>query len=237
MSRYILVVDDNPSDLILTSVYVEKETAIPVKVDNGFSAIEKLSEYEFKLIIVDLQMPKMSGIELIKRIRRIEKYKKTPILVTSARQESKDVKQAVQAGANDYLVKPIDAQVFEEKFKRLVGNQIAWTEYPWPQNLPDAQAFVKTPVQVVSISEVGATLKDQKSWPVGETFEISAQLLTLQGIDSLVVRTLESQKVDQYFVIKVSFIGLTETTRMKIRLICRSLWSETNKENPKGGSL
>ena len=118
MSKYVLVVEDNPSDLMISSAMVESMGLVPITATNGIEALDQLGEYEFQLFIVDLQMPKMGGIDLIKRIKKIEEVKTVPIIVTSARKESKDVKGAVLAGAQDYLVKPLDKQVFAEKLKK-----------------------------------------------------------------------------------------------------------------------
>ena len=75
MSKYVIVVDDNPSDLILASALVEALGVPVLKAEGGFEALEHVDENDVCLIIVDLQMPKMSGIELLKRLQRIEKVK------------------------------------------------------------------------------------------------------------------------------------------------------------------
>lgn len=224
MSKYILVVDDNPSDLVLSSFHVEKAGFVPIQANDAFSALDQIDEYDFKMMIVDLQMPKMSGIELIKRIRNIKQFKNTPIMVTSARQEAKDVKMAVQVGANDYLVKPLDSQIFEEKFQNLVGVTDEWTEYPLGMDQETSGGFYKKMLIAQSISEVGATLLSDDLWPTGRTFEMGLNILIAQDVPTVMARVVSSQTLGNKFILKVSFVGLTEETRKKIRLICRELW-------------
>ncbi len=229
MTKHILVIDDNPSDLLLTSFHVEKLGFEPVKAVDGFSAIEQLNTHEYKVIIVDLQMPMMSGIELIKRIRRIEKFKNIPIMVTSARQESRDVMLAVSVGANDYIVKPIDDQIFEEKFFKLVGKDDQWAEYPIPKEHSHAGGFYKKNIDVQSISEVGATVVTDCAWEEGQTQEIGINILQDDGVQALMTRVISSKPINGRYTSKVSFVGLTEEIRQKIRLICQVLWKQHRK--------
>ena len=229
MNRHILIVDDNPSDLLLSSFHVEKLGFEPVKAVDGFSAIEQLNAFDYQVIIVDLQMPIMSGIELIKRIRRIEKFKSIPIMVTSARQQSRDVMLAVNVGANDYIVKPIDDQIFEEKLFKLVGKNDDWAEYPIPQESQRAGGFYKKQIDIQSISEVGATVVTDHAWNEGETQQMGINLLQDQGIPDLMTRVVSSKSINGKFISKVSFVGLTEEIRMKIRLICQVLWKQHRK--------
>ena len=85
MPGQVLVVDDNMSDLIMTSNHVESEGYETVQANNGIDALDKLAYHQFSLFIIDLQMPRMGGIELIQRLKRMSEMKDTPILVTSAR--------------------------------------------------------------------------------------------------------------------------------------------------------
>jgi CheY-like chemotaxis protein len=72
MSNYVLVVDDNSSDLKLAKLLIESEGFVAILATDAFAALEKINEYEFKLIVVDIQMPNVSGLELLKRIKKID---------------------------------------------------------------------------------------------------------------------------------------------------------------------
>lgn len=227
MSKYILVVDDNPSDLLLASFHIEKIGYMPIAARDGFFAIDMLDSHDYKVILVDLQMPKMSGIDLIKRIRRIDKFKNTPIVVMSARQETRDVKLAIGVGASDYIVKPIDGQIFEEKIFKYLGTDDQWTEYVIPtEKNEDKKGYDKQNIELKSISEVGATLITEKCWIEGETHEVGFNILSSSGVSCLLTKVISSKPLDGKFISKVSFVGITEEIRKKIRLICRELWKQ-----------
>lgn len=168
MPGKILIVDDSPSDLLITGSILENLDHLVVKSQDGFSAIEKMSEEKFDLIIVDLQMPQMSGIELIKRIRRVPKHGSIPILVASARSEVSDVKLAIQVGANDYIVKPMDPMICEEKVTRLLGSQSSWEEYEIINPELSVLGLIQTNFKILSMSEVSITIETMHALRQGD---------------------------------------------------------------------
>ncbi|MFZ3231427.1 MAG: response regulator [Pseudobdellovibrio sp.] len=230
MSKYVLVVEDNPSDLILTSAYIEKMGYAPIRTSGGREALSQINDFDFKLIIVDLQMPKMSGIDFITAVRQMSQFKKIPILVTSARQESKDVMEAVHVGANDYLVKPIDGLIFEEKFNKLIGKTDDWKEYLVNSRLSEESAgHVKKIFQVISLSEVGITVESNELWKEGENIELIANIFKNAQINFVLSRVISCKKNGSKYRVNLSFVGLTDDIRYKIRQICRLLWNK-NRE-------
>ncbi len=118
--KRVLIVDDNPSDRKIVKLVAEKNGFLATEVDEGFKALEALNEQKFSLFIVDLQMPRMPGLQLVRRLRGQPEYKTTPILIMSGRNRPVDVQSAVQSGATDYIVKPMDILVLEEKIKPVV---------------------------------------------------------------------------------------------------------------------
>ena len=227
MSKYVLVVEDNPSDLMISSAMVESMGLVPITATNGIEALDQLGEYEFQLFIVDLQMPKMGGIDLIKRIKKIEEVKTVPIIVTSARKESKDVKGAVLAGAQDYLVKPLDKQVFAEKLKKTIGNtEEAWKEYSLNPEFFDSLGYMKKRINILSLSEVSMTLETSEQVEEGQNMEFFADILEAQGVGTLAGSVKSCEKTETGYKVKLSFIGMTEETRKKIRVLCRNLWQK-----------
>jgi DNA-binding response OmpR family regulator len=107
MAKKILVVDDE--ELILIAI---QELLTPL----GFSvstmshapgALEKLSTEQFDLVILDVIMPEMTGFEVCERIRKMDSYSETPILMLTAKSGDEDRQRGLEAGANLYLPKPI----------------------------------------------------------------------------------------------------------------------------------
>ena len=96
MGNYVLVVDDNPSDQKMAKLLIEKEGFIAILASDAHEAIDKLDEVDFKLFVIDIQMPKISGLDLLKRLKRMNSYKDIPALIMSGRNSPEDVKRAIQ---------------------------------------------------------------------------------------------------------------------------------------------
>ncbi|MFO7865161.1 MAG: response regulator [Salinivirgaceae bacterium] len=106
MSKNILVVDDSDSIRELVSVTLQDEGYTVVSGKDGVDAQEQLNGQTIDLVITDLHMPNMDGIELIKHIRSTEAYKTTPILFLTTESQTEKKKLAKEAGATGWIVKP-----------------------------------------------------------------------------------------------------------------------------------
>jgi DNA-binding response OmpR family regulator len=111
----ILIVEDNSRTITLLTKFLESLDHQVVVAENGQLALDKFDEEQPDLILTDLNMPILDGISLIKQIR--EKCKDTwiPILILSAYGEEKDIITGLEAGADDYLTKPINMSILRAK--------------------------------------------------------------------------------------------------------------------------
>ncbi|WP_438351100.1 response regulator transcription factor [Paenibacillus sp. FA6] len=101
----ILVVDDDPHIRKLIKLYLENSQFSVVEAEDGQKALDYIEHSKVDLMIVDVMMPRMDGIELTEDIRG---YLDIPILMVTAKGESIDKVKGFQAGTDDYLVKPFD---------------------------------------------------------------------------------------------------------------------------------
>lgn len=101
----ILVVDDDPHIRKLIRLYLENSQFTVLEAEDGQQALDCVEHTKIDLLIVDVMMPSINGIELTKDIRG---YLDIPILMVTAKAESKDKVMGFQAGTDDYLVKPFD---------------------------------------------------------------------------------------------------------------------------------
>jgi signal transduction histidine kinase/DNA-binding response OmpR family regulator len=108
-NKKILIVDDDMRNIFaLTSVLEEKGSDVVV-ARNGKEGIKKLDEnQDIDLILMDIMMPEMDGYAAIGEIRKKERHKKTPIIAITAKAMKDDKQKCIDAGANEYLTKPID---------------------------------------------------------------------------------------------------------------------------------
>ncbi len=222
----VLIVDDNPSDVAVAKHCVEKLGMNAISASGGFEALELLDQYQFDLFIVDLQMPKMSGLDLLKRIKPIAEQTKASILVMSGRSRPTDIEQSIRVGAKDYVVKPIDLMILETKLTNLAkAGQKEWVEYSvQDSNLSHAELFLSA--QIVSISEVGLTFQSASPLKSGQVVTLNSKFLNEAGIPVVAVRVAEALgDVNGMSVYKSLFIGLKAEHLKSIRLLCKSLWT------------
>lgn len=103
----VLVVDDEPDILELLEYNLIKEGYSVRTAVNGLNAIEVAREFSPQLILLDIMMPKMDGIEACRKIRELPKMKETFILFLTSRSEEYSEVAAFEVGANDFITKPI----------------------------------------------------------------------------------------------------------------------------------
>ena len=107
--RKILLVDDDVRNIFALTSALEHKGAIVVIGRNGREAIERLNEVEdIDLVLMDVMMPEMDGYEATVEIRKDPRWRKLPIIAVTAKAMKDDQERCLQAGANDYLAKPID---------------------------------------------------------------------------------------------------------------------------------
>lgn len=114
----ILVVDDDPVNLRIIRNILDTEYDI-YTASNGYQALELLDHEEWDLIVSDVMMPNMSGYKLTEIIRRRFSLSELPILLLTARNQAKDIYTGFQAGANDYISKPMDRLELKARVKAL----------------------------------------------------------------------------------------------------------------------
>ncbi|MCX4217213.1 MULTISPECIES: response regulator [Pseudomonas] len=107
--RKVLLVDDDVRNIFALTSALETKGAVVVIGRNGREAIEKLNEVEdIDLVLMDVMMPEMDGFEATMEIRKDPRWRKLPIIAVTAKAMKDDQERCLQAGANDYLAKPID---------------------------------------------------------------------------------------------------------------------------------
>ena len=123
--KILLVEDYKHSQIIVTRLLKKNSFEHIVVVENGVEALEKVKEQKFDLILMDMQMPIMNGFEATEKIRELPDYKDTPIIALTAFAMKGDREKCLDAGATDYIPKPIDSQEFIEKVKYYTESRIS----------------------------------------------------------------------------------------------------------------
>lgn len=108
-SKKILLVDDDMRNIFALSKILKERGMEVIKAENGKEALSILeTQPEIDLILMDIMMPEMDGYEAMKRIRGQEKHAKTTIIALTAKAMKDDKQKCIDAGANDYITKPVD---------------------------------------------------------------------------------------------------------------------------------
>ena len=118
----ILIVDDYQGirAILRNSIY---KMGFPnlVEADNGRRALEIINEEQVNFVITDWDMPKMTGIELLKAIRANEATKELPVLLITAEAETQNIVAAIKAQVSGFMVKPFTEKILEEKINEILG--------------------------------------------------------------------------------------------------------------------
>jgi two-component system chemotaxis response regulator CheY len=116
-----LIVEDSPMmRQLLVFALSRIKNLSTVEADDGVDALKKLAAGRFDIILVDINMPIMDGLKLVKRIRTDAVHKDVPIMIITTEGSNEDRQRALQLGANAYITKPIQAPQVIMEVKRLL---------------------------------------------------------------------------------------------------------------------
>ena len=141
--RPILLVEDNPMDVDLTlEAFKEHGVANPIQIcRDGEEALQYITAHGAAtdgllpaLVLLDLRLPKVDGIEVLRQARIDEVWKQVPVVVLTTSRENEDIEAAYQLGVNSYIVKPVDFTAFAELVKTIQVYWLLTNQPPFPTN-------------------------------------------------------------------------------------------------------
>lgn len=123
MPKRILVVDDNPANLRLASEMMECEGYLVDRAMNAESALEAIASNRPDMVLMDLALPGMDGLELTRQLRAGESTRRIPVVALTAFAMKRDEDRAREAGCDAYIVKPIDTRKLPTLLAGLLRDQ------------------------------------------------------------------------------------------------------------------
>jgi two-component system, chemotaxis family, chemotaxis protein CheY len=127
--RRILVVEDSAATRSFVRSALEGSGHLGpceiVEATSGFDALRLLPRGPYDLVITDINMPDINGLELVQFIRKSDRHRSTTIIIISTQSSEKDRARGLSLGADDYLPKPLDAEVLLSTVQRLLSNRPA----------------------------------------------------------------------------------------------------------------
>ena len=109
MANKILIVDDEPFNLDLLEQELVDQGYVIERASDGVEALEKLDAFGPDIILLDSMMPRMTGLEVLQCLRQNEQHKSIPVILLTAKATQEDKVRGLDAGADDYVIKPFDA--------------------------------------------------------------------------------------------------------------------------------
>ena len=121
--KHILVVEDDEINLMIAEHILGKEGFKVSSAGNGEEAIERVSQYRYDLILMDIEMPIMDGVEATPLIRKLEFGRNTPIIALTAHSIPEKIIEFKTAGMDDYIIKPFDGKKFRAVWDKFFANE------------------------------------------------------------------------------------------------------------------
>lgn len=117
----VMVVDDfSTMRRIVKNVLKDMQFKEVVEAENGVEALKMLKSTKVDLIVSDWNMPVMTGLDLLKRVRADEQYKEIPFLLVTAEAQKENIVEAIKAKVSNYVIKPFTPATLSEKIAKVI---------------------------------------------------------------------------------------------------------------------
>ena len=232
-SPQVMVIEDDLNAADLASTVLRRAGFDVILVGDGESALESVRETHPRLILVNLHLPGIDGCEVCRRLKADEETRPIPVVVISADRTRESVLRALEAGADDFLIKPIDPQILTHKinsFPLLPPSP----ETPLPVDSAkdsdnrrrfirfnlDAEAVLHLSIQVIDLSEGGVGFLANTPVLPGNVLQMKSALFEeVLGVQEVQVRVRYCRLPHSRAKYRLGgeFIGLNEAEKKKIR--------------------
>lgn len=220
----ILIADDDPDILKIGEAVLVSAGHIVFTAADAIRAMEMLNgTLDFDMLLSDVNMPHYSGYELVGTLRKSGRFNNLAIAMLTGLRDRKDVEKAVQAGADDYIVKPLDPLILIQKVNALFEKRP-------PQKHPEihlrgselsAASLVKR-LTVESVSELGVQVTADFELKAGMVLDISSEFFKTLEVVPPPMRVLRVEmdidpKTGTFYRAQLIYLGATESMLQKIR--------------------
>lgn len=120
MRKKILIVDDDASGLYMLSFLLRSHNYDVLEANNGLEGLKKAHELNPDAILLDIQMPEMNGFEVCTELKKEENMKDIPIILFTSYAMAGHKKKAIEAGADGYIEKPVNPDVFVSQVESII---------------------------------------------------------------------------------------------------------------------
>jgi len=217
--RYkVIVIDDEPAVLHFIETVLTENNFQVTCCETAKQALDKIKKNHFDCMITDAIMPNISGFELIKKVRENSKFSHLQILMLTRKRDRQDVKKAVEAGANDYIIKPIDESLLVEKVTSCLNNQESSEQIKEVTiSKGSSQANLSLNIKVISITETSILIKSPFNLTHDADVDFDCEIFKTIGIKIPQLKLFKSEKKDNGYEIRFLFHGLSDKDQNKVK--------------------
>jgi signal transduction histidine kinase len=197
----LLVVDNHPADRELLARACERLGFAVAEAGSGAAALERIEQQDFDLVLLDVTMPDLDGLQVLRRIRERHTAEALPVVMVTAKAESEDVLAALELGANDYLSKPLDLIVVRARVAAQIARKRADDRSRQTQR--DLEEAVARLEQAIAATE--AANKAKSEFLANMSHEIRTPLNGVVGMAEMLARSaLKDREREMVEIIRTS---------------------------------
>lgn len=174
----ILIVDDDPAILSITAKLITMLGHEVVCCENALDAIQTLGDLTYDILITDATMPAHSGFDLIRTIGKRQELSYLTIAMLTGRSEKSDIELALELGVQDYIVKPIDPQLFMDKVEKLVERHKKKKKQK--PSLTKSNGVMNVPIQILRMTDMGVSI--ESPYPLAKGTVVTIDLPELKDV-------------------------------------------------------
>ncbi len=219
MARIMLVDDDRELLNIASALLVHAQFDV-FCCETAIEAIDQIRKQAFDVIITDVNMSPHNGYDLIRSVKTIPSYDLVPIAMLTGRREKRDVEKALSVGAQDYIVKPLDPELFIKKVGELAQlSELNRRVARFAEVTLDEIATCEVALVVIGLTEHGVLLESDHALHVGNVVRVDCEIFHKLGIPHSQVRVTSctAGKIEGTFEIRTKFEALDEKGIAKLR--------------------
>ena len=223
-----LVVDDDADILRAIEQLLLMKNHTVIKAETALEAIDKLNEEDIDIVLTDATMPEYSGFDLVRSLKRNQKFATLTIAMLTGRRDREDIEHALELGVQDYIVKPIEPEVLLKKIDTLVARHNKRVQKIVHLQAPKARLTLS--VNVTRITDVGLTIESPMPLEPGNIVEMDVDELTRHMILKRRFRVIFSKKIVDSNMYSTEFIllDLSFSEKELLEKISRS-WQRERK--------
>lgn len=217
----VLVIDDDELSSAFARKALEQAGYSVESCKDALSGMISAVKNKPNLIILDLVMEGVSGLDFLEKRKSLERIKEIPVLVSSGRDDLETAQTAFGLGASDYLIKPFDPPVLLKKIARLLKDP-SFLVYDLPESIHTGTLHLRC--EITGINEAGFRLNAPIRVAPGGIVRLKSKFLESLGVFEYPLRVISSKFFEtprKHYSIEVVIFGIKEGTAKKIRSAIR----------------